>query len=154
MRLLRNTIKALDSDTTRRNGPCDPKIRQAVNRSRVQCMSEARQQGVERVSAESQGRNNGTVRGNPAAAAHATARTLTVREVKVMHMPPKPLKVRAMKIRTERSANNTEVISGGFPQNHGQKAVECGPLTVWFVGSVRDEQTRQPETRAETRCFC
>lgn len=33
-----------------------------------------------------------------------TAHTLTVREVKVMHMPPKPLKVRAMKIRTESSA--------------------------------------------------
>lgn len=44
---------------------------------------------------------------------HATVHTLTVREVKVMHMPPKPLKVRAMKIRTERSANNTDVISGG-----------------------------------------
>lgn len=37
--------------------------------------------------------------------------TLTVREVKVMHMPPKPLKVRAMKIRTESSANNKNVTS-------------------------------------------
>lgn len=35
--------------------------------------------------------------------------TLTVREVKVMHMPPKPLKVRAMKIRTESSANDRNV---------------------------------------------
>lgn len=106
--------------------------------------------------AESQGRNTRTVRGNLAAAVHATVHTLTVREVKVMHMPPKPLKVRAMKIRTERSANNTDVISGGFPQNqtHGQKASERGPLTVWFVGSVRDEETGQPETRAEKRCSC
>lgn len=46
-----------------------------------------------------------------AAAIHTTMHTLTVREVNVMHMPPKPLKVRAMKIRTESSANNTEVIS-------------------------------------------
>lgn len=36
---------------------------------------------------------------------------LTVREVKVMHMPPKPLKVRAMKIRTESSANIKNVTS-------------------------------------------
>lgn len=35
---------------------------------------------------------------------HTSVCTLTVREVKVMHMPPKPLKVRAMKIRTESSA--------------------------------------------------
>lgn len=33
--------------------------------------------------------------------------TLTVREVKVIHMPPKPLKVRAMKIRTESSGKDT-----------------------------------------------
>lgn len=39
-------------------------------------------------------------------AAHTTVHTLTVREVKVMHIPPKPLKVRAMKIRTESSAND------------------------------------------------
>lgn len=31
---------------------------------------------------------------------------LTVREVKVKHMPPKPLKVRAMKMRTESSTND------------------------------------------------
>lgn len=43
--------------------------------------------------------------------AHTTVHTLTVREVKVMHMPPKPLKVRAMKIRTESSANDTHVSS-------------------------------------------
>lgn len=41
--------------------------------------------------------------------AHTTMHVLTVREVKVMHMPPKPLKVRAMKIRTESSANDTDV---------------------------------------------
>ena len=35
-----------------------------------------------------------------------------MREVKVMHMPPKPLKVRATKIRTESSANNTDVSNG------------------------------------------
>ena len=29
-----------------------------------------------------------------------------------MHMPPKPLKVRATKIRTESSANNTDVSNG------------------------------------------
>lgn len=38
---------------------------------------------------------------------HILLHTLTVREVKVMHMPPKPLKVRAMKMRTESSANVT-----------------------------------------------
>lgn len=43
--------------------------------------------------------------------AHTTLHTLTVREVKVMHMPPKPLNVRAMKIRTESSANDTDVSS-------------------------------------------
>lgn len=48
-----------------------------------------------------------------AAAIHTSLHTLTVREVKVMHMPPKPLKVRAMKIRTESSANNTDVIFRG-----------------------------------------
>lgn len=51
-----------------------------------------------------------------AAAIHTTLHTLTVREVKVMHMPPKPLKVRAMKIRTESSANNTDVICRGSQQ--------------------------------------
>lgn len=58
-----------------------------------------------------------------------TLRTLTVREVKVMHMPPKPLKVRAIKIRTERSANNTDVISRGFPQSDtlGQKSSDMVP---------------------------
>lgn len=84
---------------------------------------------------------------------HATVHTLTVREVKVMHMPPKPLKVRAMKIRTERSANNTDVISGGGSHRTRLTAAECGPLTVGFVGSVGDEQTGQPEARAEKRCF-
>lgn len=39
---------------------------------------------------------------------HTSVCTLTVREVKVMHMPPKPLKVRAMKIRTESSAKKTQ----------------------------------------------
>lgn len=65
---------------------------------------------------------------NLAAVVHTTLHTLTVREVKVIHMPPKPLKVRAIKIRTERSANNTDVISRGFPQSDtlGQKAV------IWF----------------------
>lgn len=40
--------------------------------------------------------------------AHPSLQTLTVREVKVRHMPPKPLKVRAMKIRTESSAQGTQ----------------------------------------------
>lgn len=40
---------------------------------------------------------------------HTSVCTLTVREVKVMHMPPKPLKVRAMKIRTESSAKKKQL---------------------------------------------
>lgn len=40
---------------------------------------------------------------------HTSVCTLTVREVKVMHMPPKPLKVRAMKIRTESSAKKNQL---------------------------------------------
>lgn len=42
---------------------------------------------------------------------HTTLNALTVREVKVMHMPPKPLKVRAMKIRTESSEKDIDVSS-------------------------------------------
>lgn len=40
---------------------------------------------------------------------HTSVCTLTVREVKVMHMPPKPLKVRAMKIRMESSAKKVNI---------------------------------------------
>lgn len=40
--------------------------------------------------------------------ARTSLQTLTVREVKVRHMPPKPLKVRAMKIRTESSAKGKQ----------------------------------------------
>lgn len=40
---------------------------------------------------------------------HTSVCTLTVREVKVMHMPPKPLKVRAMKIRMESSAKKNQL---------------------------------------------
>lgn len=45
--------------------------------------------------------------------AHPSLQTLTVREVKVRHMPPKPLKVRAMKIRTESSAQGTNTETNG-----------------------------------------
>lgn len=107
----------------------------------------------------SQGRNTRTVLAAAVhAAVHATVHALTVREVKVMHMPPKPLKVRAMKIRTERSANNTDVILGvcvwgGVPPQNQTHGGTWRPLTVWFVGSVGDEETGQPETRAEKRRF-
>lgn len=37
--------------------------------------------------------------------------TLTVSEVKVIHIPPKPLKVRAMKIRTDSSKKNKQVLT-------------------------------------------
>lgn len=50
--------------------------------------------------------------------ANITLHTLTVREVKVMHMPPKPLKVRAMKIRTESSVNKTDNSSGVCQQQN------------------------------------
>lgn len=76
--------------------------------------------------------------------AHTTLRTLTVREVKVMHMPPKPLKVRAMKIRTESSANDTDVSSRVLTTTKLLCIVSniedsSGGLTIWFVGSVSNE---------------
>lgn len=67
-------------------------------------MEQARQKGGQRVRTQ-------PAKAALPAAIHTTLHTLTVREVKVMHMPPKPLKVRAMKISTESSANNTDGIS-------------------------------------------
>lgn len=88
----------------------------------------ARQEATERMSRqEARNYQNRTVRGRKSAtnikdihldkhlqqedSKHPKLHRLTVREVKVMHMPPKPLKVSAMKIRTERSKNNTDVSS-------------------------------------------
>lgn len=77
--------------------------------------------------------------------------TLTVREVKVMHMPPKPLKVRAMKMRTESSANgiNESVNSAVCKRVKGKQERGPGRLTVWLVSSISDEQTGQSKACAE-----
>lgn len=48
--------------------------------------------------------------------------TLTVSEVKVIHIPPKPLKVRAMKIRTDSSRKNKQVLT-----------VPSGKFTYWYL---------------------
>ena len=59
---------------------------------------------------------------------HAAVHTLTVREVKVMHMPPKPLKVKAMKIRTESSANDT--CESVMNQTTVQFLIQCNKVHV------------------------
>ncbi len=75
--------------------------------------------------------------------------THTVREVKVIHIPPKPLKVKAMKIKTDRSRKNKQMSWWniiGICYNIGicftKFELSCidGVLTIWVAGSISNHK--------------
>lgn len=69
--------------------------------------------------------------------------THTVSEVKVIHIPPKPLKVKAMKIKTDRSRKNKQMswwnIIGICFTKFELSCID-GVLTIWVAGSISNHK--------------